>query len=73
MTFRGTVKGGVVVLEQPSALPEGTPVTISPVEQPIAESPSEPNSIWRKMVEIGRNAESAPSDLPDDLAENHFR
>lgn len=31
MTYRGEVKGGVVVLERGAALPEGTVVSVQPV------------------------------------------
>jgi hypothetical protein len=34
MTYRGTVHKGVVVLEPGAALPEGTPVTVAPLDQP---------------------------------------
>jgi hypothetical protein len=33
MTYRGTVKGGVVVLEGTPGLPEGQAVEVRPVEQ----------------------------------------
>lgn len=39
MTYRGRVKNGVVVLEGDVQLPEGTPVTVEPVEPPVAEDP----------------------------------
>ncbi len=32
MTYRGKVKNGVVVLEKPSALPEGTEVSVRPLK-----------------------------------------
>jgi hypothetical protein len=32
MTYRGTVKNGVVVLDDPSALPEGTQVSVRPAQ-----------------------------------------
>jgi len=38
--WRGIVKGGVVVLEEPIPLPDGTPVVIQPEE----EQPCEP--VW---------------------------
>ena len=34
MTFRGRVSGGVVILESGAELPEGTAVTVQPVETP---------------------------------------
>jgi hypothetical protein len=38
MSYRGTVKGGVIVLESGTELPEGTPVRIDP------ETPADPAS-----------------------------
>jgi hypothetical protein len=35
MTYRGHVKNGVIILDDQSALPEGTEVLISPVEIPL--------------------------------------
>lgn len=32
MTFKGTVKNGMVVLEGPGSLPEGTPVSVRPLK-----------------------------------------
>jgi hypothetical protein len=32
MTFKGTVKNGMVVLERPGSLPEGTPVAVRPLK-----------------------------------------
>ena len=32
MTYRGHIKNGVAVLDEPADLPEGTPVVIQPVE-----------------------------------------
>ncbi|NLX96292.1 MAG: hypothetical protein GXY83_08950 [Rhodopirellula sp.] len=32
MTYRGHIKNGVAVLDEPTDLPEGTPVLIQPVE-----------------------------------------
>ena len=32
MTYRGHIKNGVAVLDEPADLPEGTPVVVQPVE-----------------------------------------
>ena len=60
MTYRGTVKGGVVVLEGEPSPPEGALVEVSVLE-------SEPPT-WGEVFKelIG----SAPQ-LPTDIAENH--
>lgn len=41
MTWRGTVKNGVVVLETGNALPEGTHVMVMPAEHSAAKQPTE--------------------------------
>ena len=69
--YRGIVQQGVVIL-QGAALPEGTEVTVVPVQADItAKVPDETTSIWRKLAQLGRDAELEPSDLPPDLAANH--
>ena len=61
MTYRGTVKGGVVVLSGKPIPPEGSEVEVRVVE--AAEPPT-----WGEVFDdlIG----SAP-ELPTDIAENH--
>lgn len=72
MTCRGTVQGGVVILENGIALPDGTEVTISIPNQvePYATEEKTP-SVWKKMAHLARWAESQPCTLPNDLASNH--
>jgi hypothetical protein len=66
MTFRGTVKNGVVVLESDAKIPEGTAVrveteTIPPKErQPLPEeTPSEDDPLLRMLKY------AAPTGIPD--------
>jgi hypothetical protein len=40
MTYRGKIKGGVVVLDDAASIPEGTEVNVEPVAK-LAEQPSE--------------------------------
>jgi virulence-associated protein VagC len=69
MTYRGTVRSGVVVLPADVALPEGAEVVVVvPGDEPT-EAPA--TGIWAKLADLGRWAETQPSDLPPDLAENH--
>jgi hypothetical protein len=68
MTYRGTVRNGVVVMTDEGALPEGAEVVIV-VPEPAP--PDAPPDIWAKLAELGRWAEALPTDLPADLAENH--
>ncbi len=69
MTYRGTVRSGVVVLPEDVTLPEGADVVVMlPEAEP---APSAEPSIWDKLSDLGRWAEDLPSDLPTDLAANH--
>jgi hypothetical protein len=63
MTYRGHVEGGVVVLDEPVRLPDGTQVKVEPLEQP-----SRPTLAEQFADIIG-----AAPDLPEDMAENHDR
>ena len=65
MTYRGRIKGGVVVLEGDTGLPEGTEVRVEPVVD--AGSPVKPST----ASPLYRAAERAkPTGIPD-LAINH--
>jgi hypothetical protein len=68
MTYEGTVQNGVVVLGGGTTLPEGTKVTVVPVQ---SDSGDPERSIWEKFEKLARWAESQPCDLPADLARNH--
>ncbi len=61
MTYKGKVKGGVVVLEPGARLDEGAEVIIQPVEPPAT---------W---AEVFKDLIGAAQGLPEDLAENHDR
>ena len=65
MTYRGTVRQGVVVLEPGAKLDEGTVVEVQPVAVGNESIPSP--TIWQKLLEL---AGSAPG-LPADAARNH--
>jgi hypothetical protein len=68
MTYRGKIRGGVVVLDQPADLAEGTEVTIQPVEQ--SEKPSPPQreeSLSEVLLKFAGKAQG----LPPDAARNH--
>jgi hypothetical protein len=66
MTYRGTVKKGVVVLEAGAALPEGAEVTVTEVEQPAVQATATRTLGDRLMKYAG-----AVKGLPPDLARNH--
>ena len=67
MTYRGTVRSGVVILPANVALPEGTEVDIV---VPESETTRAASGVWAKLADLGRWAETQPSELPPDLAEN---
>jgi hypothetical protein len=72
MTYFGTIKGGVVILRGAPPLPNGTEVTVAPVENGTGQTGyGSKSSASSKMLELGRAAESKPCDLPSDLAANH--
>lgn len=62
MTYRGRVKNGVIVLDEPAALPEGVAVDVSPAE-PEADGPT-----WG---EVFRDLTGQAEGLPTDMARNH--
>ncbi|MGA2229598.1 MAG: hypothetical protein ABSH22_01620 [Tepidisphaeraceae bacterium] len=62
MTYRGRVKNGVIVLDPPAALPEGSEVNVSPKSDP--ETIPTLNERFKDVIGI-------VDDLPPDMAENH--
>ena len=62
MTYKGTVKGGVVVLEPSASLPEGTEVQVQPVSATV-EPPT-----W---AEVFKDVIGKAQGLPPDMAKNH--
>ena len=69
MTYRGTVCNGVVRLDTPTELPDGTEVEVTPVAAPKPSGEAEehvPTLAERLAPFIG-----CLDGLPSDLAENH--
>ena len=62
MTYRGKVKGGVIVLEGSSVPPEGTVVRVEEIPE-TADHPA-----W---AEVFKDLIGAAEGLSEDLAENH--
>jgi len=62
VTYSGHVRNGVIVLDTPAQLPEGSQVEISPAEQ----AASEPT--W---AEVFRDVIGQARDLPADSSLNH--
>jgi len=61
MSYKGTVKNGVVVLPPEAKLPDGVEVEIIPVTK------SEADDFTEMLVSVARNVRG----LPRDLAEQH--
>ncbi len=61
MSFEGRVQNGVVVFDEPVALPEGTVVRVEPTAAPPRKT----------LAERFKNVIGAGVDLPEDLAKNH--
>jgi len=66
MTYRGTVKEGVVVLEGGVKLADGTAVEVHPVAAK-PETPADADSLGRRLMKHA----GAVKGLPADLARNH--
>ncbi len=62
MTYRGHVKNGVVVLDEPVNLPEGIEVRI----EAMTVEASQPT--WEQVF---KEVSGQAKDLPTDLAQNH--
>ena len=85
MGILGRVSGGVVVLKDPKALPEGTVVRVEPVEKAVVEptkgteleKPPEPEEAGEErsdgptIWEELRKLAGTAKGLPSDLARNH--
>lgn len=46
MSYRGVVKGNLVVLEERITLPEGTQVEVTPIIEPLKGSPAALLEVW---------------------------
>ena len=62
MTYRGRVKNGVIVLDAPVALPEGTEVEVLPTGEDLSEP------TW---AEVFKDVIGKAEGLPPDMARNH--
>jgi hypothetical protein len=68
MTYKGTFRKGVVVLDEPAQLPDGSKVEVSLVqgEQPSRDAAEGP-SVFEQLKDLAGTVEG----LPTDVAENH--
>lgn len=69
MTYRGHIKDGLVVLDDPIALPDGTTVTIvvRPVDSVACPSTDRKDTLSESLLRFA----GAVQGLPSDLARNH--
>jgi hypothetical protein len=66
MTVQGKVKNGVVVLQNGSAFPEGTSVSVRPVKQSDTKKPTKSRR-RRKLLRHAGKAEGLPADAARNL------
>jgi hypothetical protein len=72
MSYKGKVQNGVILVAGEVRLPEGAEVDIElvePLEATVGDD-GQP-TIWQKLADLARWAETQPTDLPSDLAINH--
>ncbi|MCX7011498.1 MAG: hypothetical protein NTW86_02835 [Candidatus Sumerlaeota bacterium] len=62
MPYRGRVKNGVVVLDPPASLPEGSQVSVEPLA---------PADLVQSLKDGLRRFSGTVEGLPEDLAEHH--
>ena len=62
MSFRGHVRSGVVVLDEPASLPEGSEVRVQ-----LADMDEQLASLREGLVKFAGIVE----DMPEDFSENH--
>jgi hypothetical protein len=67
MTYRGTMKNGVIVLEGPTGLMEGESVDVVPLSPQSISQGRQPTALQAALAKL---AGTCP-DLPRDIAENH--
>jgi len=67
MAFRGHIKGGLVVLDQPGDLPEGAEVRVELVSSGVAtQAQSRGRTLYDRLQRVVGSAKG----LPPDAAEN---
>jgi hypothetical protein len=69
MTYKGTVKNGVVVLEGPRTPPEGTPVSVR-VLKPSARAAPQPRKRAKTLYEVLKPYIGMGKGLPPDASRN---
>ena len=67
MTYPGHVRNGVVMLDDPIPLPDGTPVQVLVSSSPVVPNNAGIPTLFEQMKSVIGKAQG----LPRDLAENH--
>ena len=67
MTYKGHIKNGLVVFDEPAPLADGTPVRVEVMSKAAAEGPEPIPSLADRLAPFIGQAKS----LPEDAAENH--
>ena len=62
MTFSGQVHNGVVVLDDPIGLPEGTKVRVEPVDASVEQSEGEAPTLYERLKSVIGQAQGLPDD-----------
>ena len=70
MTYKGRIKNGVVVFDEPVALPEGTEVIVR-LEEKKVEPPPAGDKPRKTLAERYKKIIGIISDLPPDFSEQH--
>ena len=68
MPFKGHVKNGVIVLDEPIDLPEGAPVQVDLIKR---ESPAEQEEIGPTLADRLSSVIGSIHGCPDDASINH--
>ena len=71
MTFRGKIKNGKVLLENPKGLPDGTEVEVRAVKKKKSAQTSKPKSKPRSLADRLRPVIGKAKNLPPDMSVNH--
>ncbi len=71
MTLRGHVKNGVIILDDPAQLPDGTEVRVEAVPPSSTEpKPCRVGGQWRGKVWIAEDFDEMPEDLREAFGMN---
>jgi hypothetical protein len=71
MTFRGTMKNGVVVLENPTRIPEGAPVSVRVLKQRRGSARQFAKNDGHTLYDTLKNVIGKAKGMPSDAARNH--